>query len=93
MEEDNQNPEQRSNKVPRRQAAGSDSDTTDVQAIERGLVFEVLYSPAIKDSTRRRYTIANAVCLMETCKGKSLELRGPYDITNRYPSYWFRHKL
>ncbi|TDG97626.1 hypothetical protein EPR50_G00209790 [Perca flavescens] len=61
-------------------------------AIERGLVFEVSYSAAIRDSTMRRYTIANAVCLMETCKGKSvilssaaekpLELRGPYDITN-----------
>ncbi|XP_078100925.1 ribonuclease P protein subunit p30 [Sander vitreus] len=61
-------------------------------AIERGLVFEVSYSAAIRDSTRRRYTIANAVCLMETCKGKSvilssaaekpLDLRGPYDITN-----------
>uniref|UniRef100_A0A8C9Y6R9 Ribonuclease P protein subunit p30 n=1 Tax=Sander lucioperca TaxID=283035 RepID=A0A8C9Y6R9_SANLU len=58
-------------------------------AIERGLVFEVSYSAAIRDSTRRRYTIANAVCLMETCKGKvrplpvpPLDLRGPYDITN-----------
>ncbi|XP_049418641.1 ribonuclease P protein subunit p30 [Epinephelus fuscoguttatus] len=61
-------------------------------AIERGVVFEVSYSAAIRDSTRRRYTIINAVCLMETCKGKNvilssaaekpLELRGPYDITN-----------
>ncbi|XP_059180883.1 ribonuclease P protein subunit p30 [Centropristis striata] len=61
-------------------------------AIERGVVFEVSYSAAIRDATRRRYTIANAISLMETCKGKSvilssaaetaLELRGPYDITN-----------
>ncbi|XP_074519726.1 ribonuclease P protein subunit p30 [Halichoeres trimaculatus] len=61
-------------------------------AVERGIVFEVSYSAAIRDSTMRRYTIANAVCLMETCKGKNvilssaaekpLELRGPYDISN-----------
>ncbi|XP_069015945.1 ribonuclease P protein subunit p30 isoform X3 [Embiotoca jacksoni] len=67
-------------------------------AIDRGVVFEVSYSAAIRDATRRRYTIANAVSLMETCKGKnvilssaaekvcvcfqSLELRGPYDVTN-----------
>uniref|UniRef100_UPI0037E94A89 ribonuclease P protein subunit p30 isoform X1 n=1 Tax=Semicossyphus pulcher TaxID=241346 RepID=UPI0037E94A89 len=65
-------------------------------AMERGVVFEVSYSAAIRDSTLRRYTIANAVSLMETCKGKNvilssaaekpLELRGPYDISNLYPS-------
>lgn len=41
-----------------------------VQAVDRGLVFEVSYSAAIRDSTMRRYTIANAVSLMDTCKGK-----------------------
>ncbi|XP_040885582.1 ribonuclease P protein subunit p30 isoform X2 [Toxotes jaculatrix] len=61
-------------------------------AADRGLVFEVSYAAAIRDSTMRRYTIANAVSLMETCKGKSvilssaaekaLELRGPYDVAN-----------
>ncbi|KAM9336241.1 ribonuclease P protein subunit p30 isoform 1-T1 [Symphorus nematophorus] len=61
-------------------------------AVDRGLVFEVSYAAAIRDATMRRYTIANAVSLMETCKGKNvilssaaqtpLELRGPYDITN-----------
>ncbi|XP_013878777.1 ribonuclease P protein subunit p30 isoform X2 [Austrofundulus limnaeus] len=61
-------------------------------AIDRGLVFEISYAAAIRDSTMRRYTIANALCLMESCKGKNvilssaavkaLELRGPYDITN-----------
>ncbi|XP_029933246.1 ribonuclease P protein subunit p30 isoform X3 [Myripristis murdjan] len=61
-------------------------------AVERGLVFELCYVPAIRDSTTRRYTIANAVCLLESCKGrnvilssgaeKPLELRGPYDIAN-----------
>ncbi|XP_030257287.1 ribonuclease P protein subunit p30 isoform X2 [Sparus aurata] len=68
--------------------------TTDklFHAVDRGVVFEVSYSAAIRDSTMRRYTIANAVSLMDTCKGKNvilssaaekpLELRGPYDITN-----------
>ncbi|XP_047464190.1 ribonuclease P protein subunit p30 isoform X2 [Mugil cephalus] len=61
-------------------------------AIDRGVVFEVSYSAALRDSTLRRYTIANAVALMDVCKGKNvilssgaekaLELRGPYDITN-----------
>uniref|UniRef100_UPI003AACCD73 ribonuclease P protein subunit p30-like n=1 Tax=Centroberyx gerrardi TaxID=166262 RepID=UPI003AACCD73 len=61
-------------------------------AVERGLVFEVCYVPAIRDSTMRRYSIANAVSLLESCKGKNvilssgaeqpLELRGPYDIAN-----------
>ncbi|XP_071319037.1 ribonuclease P protein subunit p30 isoform X1 [Trachinotus anak] len=61
-------------------------------AVDRGLVFEVSYSAAIRDSTMRRYTIANAISLMESCKGKSvilssaaekaLEIRGPYDVTN-----------
>nr|XP_046233558.1 ribonuclease P protein subunit p30 isoform X4 [Scatophagus argus] len=65
-------------------------------AVDRGLVFEISYSAAIRDSTMRRYTIANANTLMDTCKGKNvilssaaqrpLELRGPYDITNLYPS-------
>ncbi|KAG7218017.1 hypothetical protein INR49_020680 [Caranx melampygus] len=65
-------------------------------AIDRGLVFEVSYAAAIRDSTMRRYTIANSNSLMECCKGrgvilssaaqKALELRGPYDVTNLYPA-------
>ncbi|TWW82350.1 ribonuclease P protein subunit p30-like [Takifugu rubripes] len=61
-------------------------------AVDRGVVFEVSYSASIRDSTMRRYTIANANALMDTCKGKNvilssqaeqpLELRGPYDIIN-----------
>ncbi|KAM4525866.1 ribonuclease P protein subunit p30 isoform 1-T1 [Fundulus diaphanus] len=61
-------------------------------SIDRGVVFEVSYASALRDITMRRYTIANAVCLMESCKGKNvilssaaekaLELRGPYDIVN-----------
>uniref|UniRef100_A0A2I2YV59 Ribonuclease P protein subunit p30 n=1 Tax=Gorilla gorilla gorilla TaxID=9595 RepID=A0A2I2YV59_GORGO len=39
-------------------------------AIDRGLAFELVYSPAIKDSTMRRYTISNALNLMQICKGK-----------------------
>ncbi|XP_038159126.1 ribonuclease P protein subunit p30 [Cyprinodon tularosa] len=41
-------------------------------AIDRGVVFEVSYAAAIRDSTMRRYTIANAVSLMESCKGKNV---------------------
>ncbi|XP_058697227.1 ribonuclease P protein subunit p30 isoform X3 [Poecile atricapillus] len=64
-------------------------------AIDRGIYFELLYTPAIKDSTMRRYTISNAISLMQICKGKNivissaaerpLELRGPYDVANLYP--------
>lgn len=60
-------------------------------AIERGIFFELIYSPAIKDSTIRRYTISNALSLMEICKGRNIiissgaerpmELRGPYDVS------------
>ncbi|NXA10320.1 RPP30 protein, partial [Sapayoa aenigma] len=39
-------------------------------AIDRGIYFELLYAPAIKDSTMRRYTISNAISLMQICKGK-----------------------
>lgn len=41
-----------------------------VQALERGVVFEVTYAAAIRDSTMRRYTIANANMMMDVCKGK-----------------------
>uniref|UniRef100_A0A9L0INQ7 Ribonuclease P protein subunit p30 n=1 Tax=Equus asinus TaxID=9793 RepID=A0A9L0INQ7_EQUAS len=51
-------------------------------AIDRGVSFELVYSPAIKDSTMRRYTISNALNLMQICKGKPLEIRGPYDVAN-----------
>ncbi|XP_037133260.1 ribonuclease P protein subunit p30 isoform X2 [Syngnathus acus] len=51
-------------------------------AVERGVAFEVSYAAAIRDATMRRYTIANAVNLAQACRGKLLELRGPYDIIN-----------
>ncbi|XP_072296633.1 ribonuclease P protein subunit p30 [Eucyclogobius newberryi] len=61
-------------------------------ALERGVAFEVSYSAAIRDSTRRRYTLANAMFHSDICKGKNmvvssaaekaLELRGPHDVIN-----------
>ncbi|XP_020658863.2 ribonuclease P protein subunit p30 isoform X1 [Pogona vitticeps] len=61
-------------------------------AIDRGIYFELVYVPAIKDSTMRRYTISNALSLMQICRGKNiilssaaekpLQLRGPYDVAN-----------
>ncbi|XP_041829943.1 ribonuclease P protein subunit p30-like [Melanotaenia boesemani] len=63
-------------------------------AVDRGVVFEVSYSAAIRDATMRRYTIANAVMMMSqhvclfqnvilsSAAEKALELRGPYDVTN-----------
>ncbi|XP_038600281.1 ribonuclease P protein subunit p30 [Tachyglossus aculeatus] len=61
-------------------------------AIDRGIAFELIYTPAIRDSTMRRYTISNALSLMQICKGKNvilssaaerpLEIRGPYDVAN-----------
>ncbi|XP_048362648.1 ribonuclease P protein subunit p30 [Sphaerodactylus townsendi] len=61
-------------------------------AIDRGIYFELVYVPAIKDSTMRRYTISNALSLMQMCRGKNivlssaaekpLLLRGPYDVAN-----------
>ncbi|XP_070211311.1 ribonuclease P protein subunit p30-like isoform X2 [Littorina saxatilis] len=61
-------------------------------AIERGMHFEILYSPAVRDSTFRQNTISNALQLTSVCKGKNvivssgcekaIELRGPYDLSN-----------
>ncbi|XP_028585566.2 ribonuclease P protein subunit p30 [Podarcis muralis] len=61
-------------------------------AIDRGIYFELIYVPAIKDSTMRRYTVSNALSLMQICRGKNiilssaaekpLQLRGPYDVAN-----------
>uniref|UniRef100_A0A8C6U0G3 Uncharacterized protein n=1 Tax=Neogobius melanostomus TaxID=47308 RepID=A0A8C6U0G3_9GOBI len=61
-------------------------------ALERGVVFEVSYAASIRDATRRRYTLSNAMFHSDVCKGKSvivssaavkaLELRGPHDVMN-----------
>ena len=62
------------------------------QAIERGIHFEIVYSPAIRDNTQRRYIISNAMELVHVSKGKNIiisseaghqmDLRGPYDVAN-----------
>ncbi|XP_043910823.1 ribonuclease P protein subunit p30-like [Protopterus annectens] len=39
-------------------------------AISRGIYSELVYTPAIRDSLIRRYTISNALSLMQSCKGK-----------------------
>ena len=61
-------------------------------AIKRGMHFEILYAPAIRDEGIRRNVITNALELIRVCKGKNvvlssgaqrtIELRGPYDIVN-----------
>ncbi|XP_045189594.2 ribonuclease P protein subunit p30-like [Mercenaria mercenaria] len=61
-------------------------------AIERGIQFELQYSPAIRDATYRQYFISNAQKLIFWCKGKNviltsgcekaIEMRGPYDVAN-----------
>lgn len=48
-----------------------------VEAVDRGVVFELCYSAAIRDSTMRRYTITNALSLMESCKGKVRSFLSP----------------
>lgn len=40
------------------------------KAIERGVLFEISYAAAIRDSTLKKYTISNAVNLVSVCKGK-----------------------
>ena len=41
-----------------------------IQAIERGIQFEVSYSPALKDSTVKKNLIANVMHLVRASKGK-----------------------
>ena len=62
------------------------------QAIERGVHFEISYSPAIRDTTQRKYVISNALDIVRASKGRNLifssaaesamDLRGPYDVSN-----------
>lgn len=58
-----------------------------VQAVDRGLVFEVSYSASIRDTTMRRYTIANANALMDTCKGKVLPVCSGQTSCLLYPMF------
>ncbi|XP_019051542.1 PREDICTED: uncharacterized protein LOC104587362 isoform X2 [Nelumbo nucifera] len=61
-------------------------------AIERGIYFEITYSPLISDIQARRQMISNAKLLVDWTRGKNLifssavptvnELRGPYDVAN-----------
>ena len=41
-----------------------------IQAIERGLHFEVSYSPALNDATVKKNLIANVMQLVSAAKGK-----------------------
>ena len=62
------------------------------QAIERGVHFEIVYSPAIRDLTLRRYLFSNALQLVQVAKGRNIvvssegesemDFRGPYDVAN-----------
>uniref|UniRef100_A0A8C6TW96 Uncharacterized protein n=1 Tax=Neogobius melanostomus TaxID=47308 RepID=A0A8C6TW96_9GOBI len=45
-------------------------------ALERGVVFEVSYAASIRDATRRRYTLSNAMFHSDVCKGKVCESSG-----------------
>ena len=61
-------------------------------AIERGVHFEIMYSPALRDPTQRKNLISTALDLVVFAKGKNiivssgaedeLDFRGPYDIIN-----------
>ena len=61
-------------------------------AIERGIHFEIVYSPALRDPTQRKTLISTALDLVVFAKGKNiivssgaeneLDFRGPYDIIN-----------
>lgn len=72
-------------------------------AISRGIVFEITYSPALRDVTTRRNMMSNAMSLVKVTKGKNiivssqllslLELRGTFDIMNMYFSINLRLTL
>ncbi len=61
-------------------------------ALRRGVVFEVAYAPAIRDSGRRRATLARAGELVRLTRGRGVvlvsgadvafEMRGPADVAN-----------
>jgi ribonuclease P/MRP protein subunit RPP1 len=62
------------------------------QAVERGVYFEICYSPMIKDASCRRNLISNSMALLRACKrsnvfmssaaSRAFDLRGPYDVMN-----------
>ncbi|XP_033757454.1 ribonuclease P protein subunit p30-like [Pecten maximus] len=61
-------------------------------AIERGVHFEIQYSPAVIDTSARVDMIHNTQSLVSVCKGKNVifssgceqasSIRGPYDVAN-----------
>eukprot|EP00891_Asterochloris_glomerata_P008566 jgi/Astpho2/8566/Aster-05600 len=61
-------------------------------AVERGIHFEVLVAPTLRDESGRRFAFANAAALTRGTRGKGVilssgarqafELRGPYDVAN-----------
>jgi len=61
-------------------------------AIQRGIVFEIQYSAAIRDAASRKAFITNATQLIKSTRGMNIiissgakhamELRGPYDVMN-----------
>lgn len=61
-------------------------------AIERGVHFEITYSPAFRDPSRKKTLIALAINLVATAKGRNvivssgatneMDFRGPYDLIN-----------
>ncbi|KAJ3108829.1 Ribonuclease P protein subunit p30 [Phlyctochytrium planicorne] len=66
--------------------------TTLNAAIQRGIVFEICYGPAIRETNARRFTIANSNALLRVVKHNhvilssealtDMDLRGPYDVIN-----------
>lgn len=62
------------------------------EAVKRGIMFEVMYGPAIRDMSARRNFFANAATLVHATKGRNLimtsgardlfEQRAPYDVIN-----------
>lgn len=65
------------------------------QLIDRGYHFELLYSPAIADSTQRKHLIHAAHMFHSFGKSKNIFfssgadnpffIRNPYDVINLYP--------
>ncbi|KAK3759218.1 hypothetical protein RRG08_054939 [Elysia crispata] len=61
-------------------------------AIKRGIHFEIVYSPALKDNSVKRNIISNAMSLISVSRGKGviissgadkpIDLRSPWDVVN-----------
>ena len=61
-------------------------------AVKRGMYFEIVYSPALRDATARRHLISNALELVRATRGRNIvlssgaadpmDIRGPHDVAN-----------